>query len=164
VTDSSPDVHHSAILFKAFVFPTASDPGLMPEPPKNRAPIPPVEWPARPAPDNSPANPAVDKGKVVHDARGNAKWDLGLDTARVKKLTTSQLLKKLDVEELSLLDEGAAKPKPGGGFEPYETAPDRRPAENRRPARDPFRADAGGTGQRGGKPAAANPPPPKARR
>ena len=77
-------------------------------------------------PSASPAAKASDKGKVIHDDRGNAKWDLGLDTARVNKLTTSQLLKKLDVSELSLLDEhGQGKEphaKPGGGFEPYEAA------------------------------------------
>jgi hypothetical protein len=101
----------------------------MPERPKNRGSIPPVEWPAKTAPEKSPADPALDKGKVVHDSRGNARWDLGLDTARVKKLTTSQLLKKLDVEELSLLDEPPARSKPGGGFEPYQPATDREPPQ-----------------------------------
>jgi len=101
----------------------------MPERPKNRGSIPPVEWPTKPAPEKSPADPTADKGKVVHDSRGNARWDLGLDTARVKKLTTSQLLKKLDVEELSLLDDAPAKPKPGGGFDPYQPATDRAPPQ-----------------------------------
>ena len=95
---------------------------------------------------------------MTHDDRGNAKWDLGLDTARVNKLTTSQLLKKLDVEELSLLDESPdsprAGPKPGGGFDPYAPADARR---NQAP---------GGGGTRGGTKPAAKPAPsdPKNRR
>jgi hypothetical protein len=103
----------------------------MPEPPDKRDAAPPrPQWPSQPA-----AKPA-DKGKVIHDARGNAKWDLGIDTTRVKKLTTSQLIKKLDIADLALLDEHAssphAKPKPGGGFEPYEPAAGKPPPKGRR--------------------------------
>jgi len=91
-------------------------------PPKDRKP-PAAEWPVKtPAPAKPP-----EKGKVVHDDRGNAKWDLGLDTSRVQKLSTSQVLKELDLSELSLLDEKddphkPAPRKPGGGFDPYEKA------------------------------------------
>jgi hypothetical protein len=98
----------------------------MSAPPKNRDSAPPPAKPASPTPGNPAAGNTGEKGKVVHDDRGNAKWDLGLDTAKVNKLTTSQLLKKLDLSELSLLDEepGAKPPgaKPGGGFDPYEPA------------------------------------------
>jgi len=103
----------------------------MPEPPNKRDAAPPrPQWPTQPAAKRpeiaTPAATPTAKRKVIHDARGNAKWDLGIDTTRVKKLTTSQLIKKLDIADLALLDEPAAspltKPKPGGGFDPYEAA------------------------------------------
>jgi hypothetical protein len=97
----------------------------MSAPPKDRKPSPP-EWPIKPSPAAPPAASGAAKGKVVHDDRGNAKWDLGLDTSSVKKLTTSQLIETLDVADLSLLDEepagpAATQPQPGGGFDPYGT-------------------------------------------
>jgi hypothetical protein len=72
----------------------------------------------------------ADRGRVIHDDRGNAKWDLGLDSTRVNKLTTSQLLRELSVEDLALLDE-IDEPPPGHqrrerGFEPYQPAGDDR--------------------------------------
>jgi hypothetical protein len=117
-------------------------------------------------PSPAPAAPSVnEKGRVTHDDRGNAKWDLGLDTARVKKLTTSQLLKKLDLSELSLLDEELdLKAASGGGFQPYEPA---RSATGKNANRDPFRTQTGSAPKPG--PSAGNRPtpsrePPKTKR
>jgi len=85
-------------------------------------------------------------GGVQHDARGNAVWQWATDSARRAIVTTSQLLRRLDVSSLSLEDEqpsGAqSKPVPTksapnksapnkpaaparkahGGFNPYDGA------------------------------------------
>jgi hypothetical protein len=100
----------------------------MSEPTKKRH-LSPVPAPGRPA---TPQRAPADRGRVIHDDRGNAKWDLGLDSTRVNKLTTSQLLKELSVEDLALLDE-TDEPPPGHqrrerGFEPYQPASDDRKA------------------------------------
>jgi len=44
-------------------------------------------------------------GGVQHDARGNAVWQWASDSARRAIVTTSQLLRRLDVSSLSLEDE-----------------------------------------------------------
>jgi hypothetical protein len=64
-------------------------------------------------------------GRVVHDERGNAIWDWVKDTARIAIDSTSRLLKRLEVPELTLEDTGTREPRPdsardpGGGYDPY---------------------------------------------
>ena len=91
----------------------------------------------KPNPDQS-EGPERRSGQVRHDARGHAVWQWAADTARSMAITTSQVLRRLDREDLTLQDETRkskvaqkpqlgqrpmAKPKapvPGGGFNPYE--------------------------------------------
>jgi hypothetical protein len=87
--------------------------------------------PAKPAAaSEKPQAPAADphagrSGRVVHDERGNAVWDWMKDTARSAIDSTSRLLKKLEVPELTMEDTGnhPARAKTGrdigGGYDPY---------------------------------------------
>jgi hypothetical protein len=68
-----------------------------------------------------PAAPAEPKGRVVHDARGNAKWEFDVTTGKFKS-TASQLLKKLDASGLEMVDDVAGNlsmADPGAGYDPY---------------------------------------------
>ncbi len=92
---------------------------------------------ARPAPAAVPATasvkaapkapvPPARDSRVTHDARGNARWDLGLSTTAVRKLSRTGLLRKLDSSELSLADDNPPvakqpeKPTRIEGFNPYD--------------------------------------------
>jgi hypothetical protein len=83
------------------------------------------------APGKSRARPT---GRVVHDERGNAVWDFLKETSRIAIGSTSRLLKRLEVPELSMEDDRPARsvdPKgrdAGGGWDPYG-----QPTEPRRP-------------------------------
>lgn len=80
--------------------------------------------PVWPIPAN-PAKPAAEPpGRVVHDARGNAVWNWnGTDS-------TTHLLRKLDVPDLALADDGARPGAAAGdGSDPYnQEKNDRNPA------------------------------------
>lgn len=77
--------------------------------------------PQAPAQDSS----AGRSGRVVHDERGNAVWDWVKDTARIAIDSTSRLLKKLEVPELTMEDTQSDAPSvesrrdAGGGYDPY---------------------------------------------
>jgi hypothetical protein len=79
-------------------------------------------------------------GGVQHDARGNAVWQWATDSARRAIVSTSQLLRRLDVSSLSLEDEqpsGAqSKPVPTKSA-PYKSAPNK-PAASARKAHGGF--------------------------
>jgi hypothetical protein len=87
--------------------------------------------PARtPAAGEKPQAPAQDpsagrSGRVIHDARGNAVWDWVKDTARTAIDSTSRLLKKLEISELTMEDTQNglrgpdSKGDAGGGYDPY---------------------------------------------
>jgi len=79
-------------------------------------------------------------GGVQHDARGNAVWRWASETARHAAVSTSQLLRRLDVSSLSLEDEqpsGAqSKPVPAKSA-PTQSAPNK-PAAPARKARGGF--------------------------
>jgi hypothetical protein len=74
-------------------------------------------------------------GGVQHDARGNAVWQWASDSARRAIVTTSQLLRRLDVSRLSLEDEqpsGAqSKPVPTKSA-PTQSAPNKPAAPARK--------------------------------
>jgi hypothetical protein len=66
-------------------------------------------------------------GRVRHDERGVAVWDLAIATGEFQTLSATSALKKLDVGELKIEDtlrvgtlapESAGRDK-GGGFDPY---------------------------------------------
>jgi len=84
------------------------------------------------APGGTPSNDnAADPGsggRVVHDARGNAVWQWVKDTGRQAIESTSALLKKLEVPELTVEDQKDSNElkleddvDAGGGFDPYGT-------------------------------------------
>lgn len=65
--------------------------------------------------------PGAPKGRVVHDTRGNAKWEFDVLTGKFKS-TASQLLKKLETSGLEVQDDSGlslGKADPGAGYDPY---------------------------------------------
>lgn len=96
------------------------------------------KYPEGKKPDDLPtdASPGDNRsGRVAFDARGNPIWEWQLETGVYSRDVNTQKLKKLDLGELSLVETGTHKkldeteaPKarrvmPGGGFNPYDTAP-----------------------------------------
>lgn len=88
--------------------------------------------PAKAAPASPTASSEKDaseasSGKVVHDSRGNAVWQWVKDTGRHAIESTSALLKKLEVPELTIQDHKDPELKleedvdKGGGYDPYGT-------------------------------------------
>jgi hypothetical protein len=105
----------------------------------------------KPVPEDSlPRTPRL--GEVRHDERGQAVWHWAVDTARHAIHSTSQLLRKLDLSELSLEEDkpaadpapdaqlpqtGVRKPAASRAFNPYvSTGPESpaRPASRVKPA------------------------------
>jgi hypothetical protein len=82
-------------------------------------------------------------GRVRHDERGMAVWDLAIATGEFSKLSATSALKKLDVGELKIeettrvatLSPASAGRDKGGGFDPYNQTT-QRPATVTRPPRD----------------------------
>jgi hypothetical protein len=80
-------------------------------------------------------------GRVRHDERGMAVWDLAIATGEFQSLSATSALKKLDVDELKIeettrapalsIETGRDK---GGGFDPYnqgQAARDRQAAADK---------------------------------
>jgi len=92
-------------------------------------------------------------GRVTFDERGNSVWEWQLDTGVYSKDVSTQRLKKLDLDELSIAEtaiqkkpEGLGGPmdkKPATGFNPYDNATNvgggRSPYEPARALGDKFR-------------------------
>jgi hypothetical protein len=89
---------------------------------------------SRPAPP--PAVPNEDNkrsGRVGFDERGNSVWEWQLETGVYSRDISTQKLRKLDLDELSIAETASNKrppglggtkaPMPGGGFNPYDNAP-----------------------------------------
>lgn len=86
------------------------------------------------------------------ESRGNAVWQWAADTARLAMVTTSQLIRKIDISGLSI--EGEEPPKTrdrakpaapaarsaGGGFDPYNKKTLPRPPAARKPVAPVARA------------------------
>jgi hypothetical protein len=77
-------------------------------------------------------------GRVRHDERGMAVWDLAIATGEFSTLSATSALKRLDVGELKIeettrvgvLTADKAAADKGGGFDPYNQRGDaRRPAD-----------------------------------
>jgi len=91
-------------------------------------------------------------GRVRHDERGMAVWDLAIATGEFSKLSATSALKKLDVGELKIEETtrvAALSPASpggldkGGGFDPYNQTSQRagkvtRPPRDRPGALDPL--------------------------
>ena len=58
-------------------------------------------------------------GRVVHDVRGNAKWDWAVSTGVLAKKTVAELMHTLDVPTLSIEKEGDA---PREWDDPYNSS------------------------------------------
>lgn len=61
---------------------------------------------------------APTRGKVIHDPRGNAVWDWGLESKELEATSTTGLLRKLSGGEALAL-EIESVPTQGTGFDPY---------------------------------------------
>lgn len=80
--------------------------------------------------------PADDKrsGRAAYDERGNSVWEWQLETGVYSRDISTQRLKKLDLNDLSIADTAAhprpsgltdppaRKSSPGGGFNPYDNS------------------------------------------
>lgn len=79
--------------------------------------------PAPPPPKPRAAAPGEGtSGRVRHDERGNAVWDLAVSTGVFALESTSKLLKRLDAPELKIEDDKELElddEKKGGGYDPY---------------------------------------------
>jgi hypothetical protein len=82
-------------------------------------------------------------GRVRHDERGVAVWDLAIATGEFQTLSATSALKKLDVGELkieettrvaALSPQNAGRDK-GGGFDPYNQRGNVRPQSGAAPGR-----------------------------
>jgi hypothetical protein len=96
----------------------------------------PKDKPAPPPPSDPPGG---DKrsGRVGFDERGNSVWEWQLETGVYSRDISTQKLRKLDLNELSIADTASHKrpgglgsaggtkapaPMPGGGFNPYDNS------------------------------------------
>jgi hypothetical protein len=85
-------------------------------------------------PKDKDSKPSGEKrsGRVGFDERGNSVWEWQLETGVYSRDVTTQRLKKLELDELSIA-ETATHPRPaglepeqkprGGGFNPYDNSP-----------------------------------------
>jgi hypothetical protein len=97
-----------------------------------------------PGPRSDPPPPPDDKkrsGRAGFDERGNAVWEWQLETGVYSRDITTQKLKKLDLDDLSIAETAthqrpaglADKDKrelPGGGFNPYDNSSSRNEGGN----------------------------------
>lgn len=89
------------------------------------------------SPDQGPDQPSADNrrsGRAAYDERGNSVWEWQLETGVYSRDISTQRLKKLDLNDLSiadtathprppgLTDPAEPKSKPGGGFNPYDNS------------------------------------------
>ncbi|MDY6949240.1 MAG: hypothetical protein SXG53_26415 [Pseudomonadota bacterium] len=73
-------------------------------------------------------------GRAAHDERGNSVWEWQLETGVYSRDISTQRLKKLDLNDLSIADTAShprppglteppgREPSPGGGFNPYDNS------------------------------------------
>jgi hypothetical protein len=90
-----------------------------------------------PQPPEASGPPAAEKkrsGRVGFDERGNSVWEWQLETGVYSRDITTQKLRKLDLNDLSIAETGSHKAEglgggtkasqsmPGGGFNPYDNS------------------------------------------
>ena len=79
-----------------------------------------AQQPKSPAPSPAAADPA--KSHIKHDSRGNAIWNWAASVGAAALESTSRLLKRLEVPELSLDDkprELEIEDRKTSGYDPY---------------------------------------------
>lgn len=103
---------------------------------------------------SAPGSPDEKKrsGRVSHDARGNSVWEWQLETGVYSRDISTQRLKKLDLNDLSIAETGSVprppglgdppgrKGLPGGGVNPYDNSTSRRG----KVGSDPYNSAGGG--------------------
>lgn len=80
-----------------------------------------------------PAQSEKRSGRATFDERGNSVWEWQLETGVYSKDVSTQKLKKLELDELSIAETaitkrptglgGGEKNAPGTGFNPYDSTP-----------------------------------------
>lgn len=90
-----------------------------------------------PSPQDAPTAAADDQrsGRVSYDERGNPVWEWKLETGVYSRDVTTDRLKKLELNDLSIADtakharppglggdSSGSDPMPGGGFNPYDNS------------------------------------------
>lgn len=95
-----------------------------------QAPRKPSEPPGQPA--ATPAPREKESGRVAFDARGNAVWEWKTAEGQFQSDASTSLLRKLEAPDLSIEATAvakapepaalSAKARPGGGFNPYDSA------------------------------------------
>jgi hypothetical protein len=86
-------------------------------------------------PSDAPADDDPRSGRISYDERGNSVWEWKLETGVYSRDITTQRLKKLDLNDLSIADtakhprpsglggdQSGGAPMPGGGFNPYDNS------------------------------------------
>jgi len=86
-----------------------------PPPPPAVKPVPPPAKPTAAAPGEA------ESGRVRHDERGNAVWDIAVATGVFALESTSKLLKRLEAPELKIEDDHELRIEDdkSGGYDPY---------------------------------------------
>jgi len=81
-----------------------------------------VPKPAPPPKPQAAAPGEAESGRVRHDERGNAVWDIAVATGVFALESTSRLLKRLDAPELRIEDDKELElgDDKGGGYDPYD--------------------------------------------
>ncbi|MBL8272130.1 hypothetical protein [Steroidobacter sp.] len=122
-----------------------------------------------PSPDAAPDPTDKRSGRISYDERGNSVWEWQLETGVYSRDISTQRLKKLDLNDLSIADTAvnerppgidqsgakpgakpAAKPVPGGGFNPYDNSS----TPGGKVGTNPYNSAGGGALKPGAKPAA----------
>lgn len=77
--------------------------------------------PAPPPKPQAAAPGEAASGRVRHDERGNAVWELAVSTGVFALESTSKLLKRLEAPELRIEDDNRLEIEDdrGGGYDPY---------------------------------------------
>jgi len=61
-------------------------------------------------------------GRIAYDDRGNSVWEWQLETGVYSRDISTQKLKKLDLNDLSIADTAIQRQPSGGGFNPYDNS------------------------------------------
>src|SRR3569833_2900956 len=111
---------------------------------------------SKPTSTTTDAPPSGAAGRIIHDERGNAVWDWVKDTARIAIDSTSRLLMKLEVPELTVEDtqehelSKESERDSGGGYDPFGGAGPTAVARRASGAPKPGNSDKASRAARGG--------------
>ncbi|GFE78542.1 hypothetical protein GCM10011487_05420 [Steroidobacter agaridevorans] len=79
--------------------------------------------PARPATPAEDSQTDKRSGRIAYDERGNSIWEWQLETGVYSRDISTQRLKKLDLNDLSIADTAIQQRPPDlGGFNPYDNS------------------------------------------